>query len=77
MRNVAILILALFWPRTFLFAANATKDPLWSKALAVAAANADWVPGLVITRSEVLQRGGSLEFMRCGSVPSRAQGMKW
>ena len=57
MRNVAILILALFWPRTFLFAANATKDPLWSKALAVAAANADWVPGLVVTRSEVLHKG--------------------
>jgi len=57
LKTATILILALFWSRTFLFAADATKDPLWSKAVAVAAANADWVPGLVITRSEVLHKG--------------------
>lgn len=52
-----VLTLALFCSRIFLFAAEAAKDPLWSKAVAVAAANADWVPGLVITRSEVLHKG--------------------
>ncbi len=55
--TATVLTLALFWSRTFLFAADATKDPLWRKAVAVAAANADWVPGLVITRSEVLHKG--------------------
>jgi hypothetical protein len=49
--------LAFFWSRTFVFAADVPKDLLWRKAVAVAAANADWVPGLVITRSEVLHKG--------------------
>jgi hypothetical protein len=53
----AVLGLALLWSRIFLFAGDATKDPLWSKAVAVAGANADWVPGLVISRSEVLRKG--------------------
>jgi hypothetical protein len=52
-----VLIWVVFWPGTFLLAADGTKDPLWSKAVAVATANADWVPGLVITRSEVLHKG--------------------
>lgn len=56
LKTVAVLALVL-WSRTFLFAADAPKDPLWRKALAVAAANADWVPGLVVTRSEVLHKG--------------------
>ena len=55
--TVTALTLALFGSRTFLFAADATKDPLWRKAVAVAVANADWVPGLVITRSEFLYKG--------------------
>jgi hypothetical protein len=52
-----VLTVALIWSRTFLCAADAPKDPLWRKAAAVAAANADWVPGLIITRSEVLHKG--------------------
>ena len=56
-KTATVLTLAIFWSRTFLFAADATKDPLWRKAVAVATANADWVPGLVITRSEVLHKG--------------------
>jgi hypothetical protein len=51
------LSLALLWSRTFLIAADAPKDPLWLKAVAVAAANADWMPGLIITRSDVLHKG--------------------
>ena len=57
LKTAAVLALVLFWSRTLLFAADATKDPLWHKAVTVAAANADWVPGLVITRSEVLRKG--------------------
>jgi hypothetical protein len=57
LRTATVLTLALFWSRTFVFAADATKDPLWRKAVVVASANADWVPGLVITRSEVLHKG--------------------
>ena len=55
--TATVLALALLWSRAILFAADATKDPLWRKAVAVAVANADWVPGLVITRSEVLHKG--------------------
>lgn len=55
--TAAILTLAILGAGTFLFAADATKDPLWCKAVAVAAANADWVPGLVITHTEVLHKG--------------------
>jgi hypothetical protein len=56
-KTATVFVLAIFWSRTFLFAADATKDPLWRKAVAVATANADWVPGLVIIRSEVLHKG--------------------
>ena len=57
LKTATVLALVLFWSGTLLFAADATKDPLWHKAVTVAAANADWVPGLVITRSEVLRKG--------------------
>ena len=57
LKTVTVLTLALFGSRIFLFAAQASKDPLWRKAVAVAAANADWVPGLIVTRSEVLHKG--------------------
>src|SRR5262245_47165964 len=57
LKTATVLTLVLFWSTTFLFAADAMKDPLWRKAVAVAAANADWVPGLIITRSEVLHKG--------------------
>jgi hypothetical protein len=60
LRTATVLTLALFWSRTFVFAADATKDPLWRKAVVVASANADWVPGLVITRSEVLHKGETI-----------------
>ncbi len=52
-----LLTLALFWSGASLIAADAPKDPLWRKAVAVAASDADWVPGLVITRSEVRHKG--------------------
>jgi hypothetical protein len=54
--SVAILALGI---TGILQAAGAPPDPLWNKALAVAAANSQWVPGLVITRSEVLHKGKS------------------
>jgi len=37
--------------------ASALEDPLWRKALAVAGSNTNWLPGLIITRTEVLQKG--------------------
>src|SRR5688572_28725536 len=37
--------------------ASASQDPLWRKALAVAGSNTNWLPGLIITRTEVLQKG--------------------
>jgi hypothetical protein len=57
LKTATVLTLAFFWVRTFLFAADTPKDLLWRKAVAVAASNVDWVPGLVITRSEVLHKG--------------------
>jgi hypothetical protein len=57
LKTATLLTLVFFWSKAFLLAADTTKDPLWSKAVAVAAANANWVPGLVITRSEVLRKG--------------------
>src|SRR5438105_3550646 len=57
LKIAAVVTVALFWSKIFLFAAEAPTDPLWRKAVAVAAANVDWVPGLVITRSEVLHKG--------------------
>jgi hypothetical protein len=42
---------------TPVLASDARRDPLWLKALEVARTNAHWVPGLVITRSEVLAAG--------------------
>jgi hypothetical protein len=60
LKTATVLTLALFCSRASLFAADAPNDPLWSKAVAVAAANSDWVPGLVITRSEVLRKGEAI-----------------
>lgn len=48
---------AILCSMMFVFAANAPPDPLWQKALAVARANTDWVPGLVVLRSEVSSKG--------------------
>jgi len=53
------LSLFLFAASTFLLAADGLPDPLWRKAIAVASTNADWVPGLVVMRSEVLRKGAS------------------
>jgi hypothetical protein len=44
---------------TLLFAADTPQDALWRKAIAIADANADWVPGLVVSRSEALYKGES------------------
>jgi hypothetical protein len=38
-------------------AASALEDPLWGKAISVAGSNTNWVAGLVITRTEILQKG--------------------
>src|SRR5688500_14164612 len=38
-------------------AASALEDPLWRKAISVAGSNTNWVAGLVITRTEILQKG--------------------
>src|SRR5882762_2058523 len=51
--------LFLFASSPFLPAADGLHDPLWRKAIAVASTNADWVPGLVVMRSEVLRKGTS------------------
>ena len=58
-KAASILALALCRSTAFLFAADAPQDPLWRKAVAVADANADWVPGLVISRIEALHKGES------------------
>ncbi len=57
LKTATFVALALFWPRAFLCAADSAKDPLWRKAVAVATASANWAPGLVVTRSEVLRKG--------------------
>jgi hypothetical protein len=57
LKIATVLIWAFFWSKAFPLAAEAVNDPLWSKAVAVATANADWVPGLVVTRAEVLRKG--------------------
>jgi hypothetical protein len=49
------IILALGCLATSL--AAAPEDMLWRKALAVAASNTNWLPGLIITRTEMLQKG--------------------
>lgn len=55
--GVAFLALALFRSMPFSAIAAAPPDPLWRKAIAISSANSNWVPGLVITRSEVLRKG--------------------
>jgi hypothetical protein len=44
---------------TLLIAAGALDDPLWRKAVAVANSSSNWVPGLIVTRTEVLHNGES------------------
>jgi len=58
-RAAAGLLLALASLTTSVVAASALEDPLWSKAIAIATANSNWVPGLTIIRTEVLQGGKS------------------
>jgi hypothetical protein len=58
-KAATMFALALLWPTRLLLAADAPQDLLWRKAVAVAKASADWVPGLVITRSEVFHKGES------------------
>jgi hypothetical protein len=57
--RAAAVFLALGSLTTSLVAASALDDPLWAKAIGIASANSNWVPGLVIIRSEVLQGGKS------------------
>lgn len=57
LKTPTILALAVLCSWTFLFAANPKTDPLWCKAVAVATANADWVPGLASTRTEIFNKG--------------------
>src|SRR5688500_5916934 len=38
-------------------AASALDEPLWRKAISVASSTTNWVPGLIITRKEILQKG--------------------
>ena len=54
--SVIVLASVLFCSVSFAFAA-APSDPLWQRALAVARTNADWVAGLVVTRSQVVYKG--------------------
>jgi hypothetical protein len=58
LRLISAIVLAsvLFGSMSFAFAA-APSDALWERALAVVRRNADWVAGLVVTRSEVLYKG--------------------
>jgi hypothetical protein len=51
----AALILALGCLTTCV--ASALEDSLWRKAISVAGSNTNWVAGLVITRTEILQKG--------------------
>ena len=56
-KTVAAVALVLWWGNGLHSAADEPQDALWRKAVAVAAANVDWVPGLTVTRSEVLHKG--------------------
>ena len=51
-----IFAAVVFFSTEVAFAGTA-PDPLWQKALAIAESNANWVAGLVVTRSEVLYKG--------------------
>jgi hypothetical protein len=55
--SAGLFALILLRSATFSGAAEAPQDPLWRKAIAISSANSNWVPGLVITRSEVLRKG--------------------
>jgi len=77
LKTATVLLLAIFWSRTFLLTADATKDPLWRKAVAVATANADWVPGLVTTRSEILHKGDPVGVHEMWQRLSWGQRVKW
>src|SRR5262249_38661685 len=55
-KRIAGFATALF-VATSLASAGALPDPLWQKALSIAQSNADWVAGLVITRSEIVYKG--------------------
>jgi len=46
-----------WWLSSLFFAPEHAARPALAKALAMAAANADWVPGLVVMRSEILHKG--------------------
>lgn len=59
-RTAAVIALCLLRLTDFLFAADGPQDSLWRKAVAVAVANADWVPGLTIMRSEILHQSESV-----------------
>jgi len=58
-RAAAGFFLALGSLTTSLVAASALDDPLWAKAIGIASANSNWVPGLTIIRTEVLEGGKS------------------
>jgi hypothetical protein len=59
-KTALVLTLVLCSWKPLLLAADAPHNPLWRKAVAAATANADWVPGLVITRIELFHRGKSI-----------------
>jgi len=58
--NIVVLVFVWLGANSVRAADAILPDALWRKAVAVAAANADWVPGLSITRIEVFRKGESV-----------------
>jgi hypothetical protein len=52
-----VMFLVLTCAPTLLIAASALEDPLWRKAVGIANSNSNSVPGLTVTRTEVLHKG--------------------
>ena len=61
MRTLLILILALTAPASAVAQTALPSDTLWQKAVAIAAANARWVPGLLVEKETTKNTKGRVE----------------
>lgn len=55
--RLALILGVAGWTRWTSPAADNPSDPLWHKAVALASANEDWVPGLTIVRLDIVRKG--------------------
>lgn len=58
-----LFILCLIYPASKVNSAETGADPLWQKAVAVAAQNQNWVPGTMMARVENLDEKGNLKSL--------------